>query len=393
MAKKECVALILAGGQGKRLNVLTKHLAKPAIPFGGRYRIIDFTLSNCYNSLIDTVGVLTQYQPLMLHSHLTGGCAELAGAGGGVFILPPYQRENGGEWYKGTSNAVYQNLEFVERYDPDCLLVLSGDQIYKMDYRLLLEYHRQKQAELTIATLEVPWQDAGRFGIISVTEEGGIADFVEKPAMPQSNLASMGIYVFHWPFVRKYLQADEADVLSSHDFGKDVIPRMLKSGCRAYAYRFSGYWRDVGTVESLWQANMDLLREDAPLELNDPNWMIHTSDPVQPPHFVNDAAVTRQALISEGCMVYGQVERSVLFPGVVLGKGAVVKNSVIMPNVVIGDNVHVDSDIIGSDTVIEANSEIAADETDAVKVVGQGLCISAAGIETSQIGTAGGGPV
>ncbi|HMM19108.1 MAG TPA: glucose-1-phosphate adenylyltransferase [Selenomonadales bacterium] len=373
---KDCVAVILAGGQGSRLSVLTKNLAKPAIPFGGRYRIIDFSLSNCYNSAIDTVGILTQYQTFALHSHVGGGKApELPSYNGGVFILPPYLKESGGEWYKGTANAVYQNIEFVDRYDPKYLLVLSGDHVYKMDYRPLLSFHQEKEAEITIAVVAVPWEEAGRFGIMNIDQDFRVTEFEEKPAKPRSNLASMGIYVFNWPAVKAYLMADEQDGSSSHDFGRDVIPRMLREGRSMFAYPFEGYWMDVGTPESLWKANMDLLREDAPIELRDQLWPIYTVDPVRPPHYINNAAVTRQALVSEGCQIYGEVENSILFPGVSVGPGAVVKNSVLMPNATVGANTVIMAAIIGSETHIEENCAIGLNDPAQITVVGQGLSI------------------
>ncbi|MCM0761398.1 MULTISPECIES: glucose-1-phosphate adenylyltransferase [Sporomusa] len=363
MRSKECVAMILAGGQGSRLGALTKKLAKPAVPFGGKYRIIDFPLSNCYNSGIDTVGVLTQYQPLALHSYIGIGSAwDLDRRNGGVYVLPPYVREKSGEWYKGTADAIYQNFNFIEMFNPEYVLILSGDHIYKMDYSLMLDYHKTKQADVTIAVIEVPWEEAGRFGIMNTAAEDCIVEFEEKPKNPKNNLASMGIYVFSWPALRAYLAADAADTSSSHDFGKNVIPKMLAGGERLYAYRFSGYWKDVGTVESFWEANMDLLGDEPTLNLYDPSWRIYSVSPAQPPHFVADTAQIICSMITEGCQIHGQVENSVLFPGVYVGAGARVKDSIIMPYTTIGANAVINKAIIGRKSVIEAGAQIGTDE-------------------------------
>jgi glucose-1-phosphate adenylyltransferase len=374
VSQKECVAVILAGGQGSRLSSLTKNLAKPAIPFGGRYRIIDFTLSNCYNSSIDTVGILTQYEPFALHSHVGGGKAPaLDSYDGGVFILPPYRTEDGGDWYKGTANAVFQNIKFMERYQPRHLLVLSGDHIYKMDYRQLLRFHQEKQADVTIAVIEVPWEEAPRFGIMKVDEDSRICEFVEKPEQPPGNLASMGIYVFKWQLAKDYLMADEQEPASRHDFGKDVIPKMLREGCRMFAYPFQGYWMDVGTVESLWQANMDLVSEKPLLDLYDREWPIYSVDPVRPPHYISETAIARQALISEGCRIYGEVSNSVIFPGVAVGRGSRVEASVVMPDVVIGENTQIYRAIIGSDVVVADNCVIGHSDRRQITVIPQNL--------------------
>ena len=270
MQKTECLAMILAGGQGSRLGALTKKIAKPAVPFGGKYRIIDFPLSNCRNSDINTVGILTQYQPLALHSYLgTGEAWDLDRKNGGVYILPPYAREKGAEWYKGTADAIYQNLNFIEMIDPEYVLILSGDHIYKMDYSWMLEYHKLKKAEATIGVIEVPWEEASRFGIMNTDEENKIIEFQEKPEKPESNLASMGIYIFNWKFLKRYLEEDARDNVSSHDFGKNIIPKMLSAGARMYSYAFNGYWKDVGTISSLWEANMDLLEDEPELNLHE----------------------------------------------------------------------------------------------------------------------------
>ncbi len=374
MPKKECIAMILAGGQGSRLNILTKNLAKPAVPFGGRYRLIDFTLSNCCNSRLDTVGVLTQYQPLVLNSHISGN--RLWGGGqGGVYVLPPFMTQDGGQWYKGTANAVYQNIDFIEQYRPKYLLVLSGDHVYKMNYTSLLSFHKEQKADVSIAVIPVPWEEASRFGIMNTDAAGRITEFEEKPRQPKNNLASMGIYVFNWPLLKDQLLADERDCASSHDFGRDVIPRMLKARRKMFAYPFQGYWRDVGTLESLWLANMDLLDEDPPLDLNDPCWPIYSLDPAQPPHYVTAAAQSVRALIGEGCLINGVVDHSVLFPGVQVAAGAQVVDSVVMPGAVIGANAHIRTAIIGTDATIGEDCSIGCGDTGEITVVGSGLSV------------------
>ncbi|MDS1029362.1 glucose-1-phosphate adenylyltransferase [Bacillota bacterium LX-D] len=351
--KKECVAMVLAGGQGSRLGVLTKNLAKPAVPFGGKYRIIDFTLSNCTNSGIDTVGVLTQYQPLTLNSYIGIGSAwDLDRRNGGVTVLPPYVKQKGGEWYKGTANAIYQNMNFIAQYNPEYLLVLSGDHIYKMDYSKLIEYHKLKKAAATIAVIPVSWQDAHNFGVMETDSGGRIINFEEKPECPKSNLASMGVYVFNWKTLKKYLIEDEKDPNSFNDFGKNVIPLMLKSQEKMYAYAFQGYWKDVGTIESYWQANMDLLSPAPQLKLNDPSWKIYSVNPVLPPQHIASTAKVSNCLISEGCVVWGEITNSILFPGVYVGKGTVLDNVIIMPNVKIGENIILKNAIVGEGTVI-----------------------------------------
>lgn len=359
MRSNECVAMILAGGQGSRLGALTKKLAKPAVPFGGKYRIIDFPLSNCYNSGINTVGVLTQYQPLALHSYIGIGSAwDLDRRDGGVYVLPPYVREKGGEWYKGTADAIFQNINFIEMFSPEYVLILSGDHIYKMDYSLMIDYHKAKQADATIAVIEVPWEEAGRFGIMNTAEDDQITEFEEKPKNPQSNLASMGIYVFSWSALCTYLLTDATSTVSSHDFGKDVIPQMLAGNERLYGYRFGGYWKDVGTVESFWEANMDLLRDEPALDLYDPDWRIYSVSPTQPPHVIANTAQVVCSLVSEGCQVFGQVENSVLFPGVYIGAGAMIKDSIIMPYASVGTNAIVNKAIIGRNSIVEAGAQL-----------------------------------
>lgn len=378
--KKECVAMILAGGQGSRLGVLTKRLAKPAVPFGGKYRIIDFPLSNCYNSGIDTVGVLTQYQPLDLHTYIGIGSAwDLDRMDGGVFVLPPFVRQRGGEWYKGTANAIYQNTDFIDTFQPNYVLVLSGDHIYKMDYSLMLDFHKQKQADATIAVFEVPWKEASRFGIMNTDEDRRITEFEEKPKQPRSNLASMGVYIFNWETLKTYLEEDERDRSSANDFGKNVIPRMLGAGLNMVAYPFHGYWKDVGTVDSLWEANMDLLADRPELNLHDPAWRIYSVNAALPPHFVAAEAKVENSLVSEGCTIAGEVHDSVLFPGVSVAPGAVVKRSVIFPNTRIGAGVVIDKAIIGSGTVIEAKAQVgcAGSVAEGVAVIGEDIVIPA----------------
>lgn len=353
MKKTECLAMILAGGQGSRLGALTKKIAKPAVPFGGKYRIIDFPLSNCHNSGIHTVGILTQYQPLALHNYIGNGSAwDLDRKNGGVFILPPYAREKGAEWYRGTADAIYQNINFIEMIDPEYVLVLSGDHIYTMDYSWMIEAHKARKAEVTIGVFEVPWEEASRFGIMNTAKDGRITEFQEKPAKPMSNLASMGIYVFDWKLLKTYLEEDAKDSLSSHDFGKNVIPKMLNSDVKMYAYAFEGYWKDVGTIDSLWEANMELLSDEPELDLYDTSWRIFSVNPSLPPHYVDSKAKVKSSLISEGAIVYGEVENSVIFSGVRIEKGARVVNSVVMPFATIGAGAVVDKAVLGQNCEI-----------------------------------------
>lgn len=351
--KKKCIAMILAGGQGSRLYSLTQKLAKPAVPFGGKYRIIDFPLSNCVNSGIDTVGVLTQYQPLVLNEYIGNGQPwDLDRANGGVFVLPPYQTSSGSDWYTGTANAIYQNMQFIQRYDPEYVLILSGDHIYKMNYDKMLRYHIEKNAACTIAVLEVPKEDVSRFGIMSVREDGEIYEFVEKPPHSESRLASMGIYIFNMSDLKKYLTDDNKDPISSRDFGKNIIPTMLKSGEGMYAYPFDGYWKDVGTIESLWEANMDLLDPSVPLDLNDKSWRIYARNSGRPPQFIGDTAHVQNSIITEGVEVYGDVDFSVLFAGVVVEEGAVVRDSILMPGSIVRRNAIVEYAIIAENCEI-----------------------------------------
>lgn len=359
MGKKDIVALILAGGQGSRLGVLTKKVAKPAVPFGGKYRIIDFALSNCSNSGIYTVGVLTQYQPLELNSHIgIGSPWDLDRRDGGVTMLPPYQEEKGGNWYKGTANAIYQNIPFVDNYDPEYVLILSGDHIYKMDYEKMLKFHKEKGADATIAVIDVPLKEASRFGIMNTNEDLSIYEFEEKPKEPKSTNASMGIYIFNWKVLKKFLKEDDADKTSSNDFGKNIIPNMLNDGRKLVAYPFKGYWKDVGTIDSLWEANMDLLKDDNELNLYDDEWRVYSVSPGRPAQYIGAGASVKSSLVVEGCVIHGEVENSVLFPGVVVGKNSVIKDSVVMPNTKIGENVIIDKAIVGSDGVIRKECKI-----------------------------------
>lgn len=377
MRKTECLAMILAGGQGSRLGSLTKKVAKPAVPFGGKYRIIDFPLSNCVNSGIYKVGVLTQYRPLELHTYLgTGSAWDLDRKDGGVVILPPYAREKAADWYQGTADAIYQNINFIEIADPKYVLVLSGDHIYTMDYEAMIEAHKQNKAEVTIGVLEVPWEEASRFGIMHTAADGRIDAFEEKPARPQSNLASMGIYVFDWPVLKRYLEADAADESSSHDFGKDVIPKMLASSARLFAYHFNGYWKDVGTIESLWEANMDLLKEEPPLELNAVGRTVYSGGAGMPPHYIAASGEVKRSLLGEGSVIYGTVKNSVIFPGAKIGKGATVLNSVIMPFATIGENAFVDKAIIAQKCEVPANAKVAAADG-SIAVIAEGDVVSA----------------
>lgn len=374
MGKKEIVAMILAGGQGSRLGVLTKNIAKPAVPFGGKYRIIDFPLSNCSNSGIYTVGVLTQYKPLDLNAHIgIGDPWDLDRRDGGVSILPPYQKEKGGDWYKGTANAIYQNMQFIDRYDPEYVLILSGDHIYKMNYDEMLEFHKEKNADATIAVIEVPIKEASRFGIMNTKEDNSIYEFEEKPKNPKSNNASMGIYIFNWSVLKKYLMEDELNLESSNDFGKDIIPTMVNASKKVFAFPFKGYWKDVGTIESLWEANMDLLKFDNDLNLHDTRWKIYSHNQVRPAHYVGEEAKIINSLIVEGCIIKGKVENSVLSEGVYVGKNSIIKDSVIMPNVEIGDNVRIEKAIIGSDAIINYGCVIGDGED--ISVIAAKQCI------------------
>ncbi len=377
MSKKQCVAMLLAGGQGSRLGILTKKVAKPAVPFGGKYRIIDFPLSNCTNSGIDVVGVLTQYRPLELNAYIGSGSPwDLDLSNGGVYVLPPYQTGKTGEWYKGTANAIYQNIPFIEQWDPEYVLVLSGDHIYKMDYNAMLRAHIEKGADLTIAVREVPWEDASRFGLLNTDENNRITEFEEKPPHPKSNKASMGVYIFTWDKMRKYLELDEAKPDSQNDFGKNIIPEMLEAGENLYTYTFEGYWKDVGTIESLWESNMDLLTLPMPIDLSDKRWRIFARNPGMPPHYIADGAKVDGSLITEGCEVKGIVKHSVLFAGVTVETGAEVTDAVVMPGAVIERGAVVKRAIVAENAHIAAGA-IVGEDTGNIAVIGPGAKIAA----------------
>lgn len=403
MAKKhECIAMLLAGGQGSRLGILTKKIAKPAVPFGGKYRIIDFPLSNCVNSGIDTVGVLTQYQPLELNDYIGNGQAwDLDRADGGVHILSPYQQIEGTQWYKNTANAIYQNINFIDRYDPEYVLILSGDHIYKMDYEKMLAYHKKKEAACTIAMLEVPWEEASRFGLMLVNEDGSISEFEEKPAVPRSNKASMGVYIFTWSKLRQYLIDDENNPESGNDFGHDLIPAMHANGEALFAYAFDGYWKDVGTIESLWDANLDLLNPMVNINLNDDSWRIYSRSPESPPHYIGTNAKVTTSMIAEGCDIEGEVDYSVLFANVTVEEGAVVRYSVLMPGAVVKRGALVQYSIVAEDAVIESGATVGEApencgiENWGVSVIGSGVTIKS-GTQTgpkAMIGNDNGGEI
>ena len=359
MSKTEVVAMLLAGGQGSRLGVLTKSIAKPAVPYGGNYRIIDFPLSNCVNSGIYTVGVLTQYQPLVLNDYLGNGHPwDLDRLNGGVHVLSPYEAIGGAEWYKGTANAIYQNIAFIEKYDPKYVVVLSGDHIYKMNYANMIDFHKKNNADCTIAVLEVPWEEASRFGILATDENEQIYEFAEKPKEPKSNKASMGVYVFSWDKLKKYLIEDEADPNSANDFGKNIIPNMLNDGQRMFAYPFKGYWKDVGTIDSLWEANLDIINPNVDLDLSDKSWRIYSRPPDAPPHYIGENATVENSSISEGCDIDGLVDYSVVSSDVTVEEGAEVRFSVIMPGAVIKKGAKVYYSIIAENAVIEEDAQV-----------------------------------
>lgn len=359
MRKKRIVAMLLAGGQGSRLSVLTNRMAKPAVPFGGKYRIIDFPLSNCTNSNIDTVGVLTQYEPLELNAYIgTGQAWDLDRNDGGVFVLPPYVSGTRGKWYSGTADAIYQNRSFIERYDPDHVLILSGDHIYKMDYAKMLKFHTEKEADGTIAVLSVPIEEASRFGIMNTDEDGNILEFEEKPKHPKNNKASMGIYIFSWATLREYLDKDEEDASSGNDFGHDIIPAMINSGKKLVAYEFNGYWKDVGTVQSLWEANMDIISDPPVLDLNDKEWRIFSKSPNLPAHYTGERAEVSSSVITEGCAIYGKVHHSVIFAGCRVDEDAEVLDSLLMPGAVVERGAKVHKAIIGENAVVGAGAFI-----------------------------------
>jgi glucose-1-phosphate adenylyltransferase len=384
MVQRNCVTMLLAGGKGSRLHALTESLAKPAVPFGGKYRIIDFSLSNCTNSGIDTVGVLTQYQPMVLNAYIgIGSTWDLDRKNGGVTVLPPYVESNNMRWYTGTASAIFQNMNYIQQYDPDYVLILSGDHIYKMDYAEMVSYHVSTGADVTISVKEVPWDEASRFGIMNTNDEMNIVEFEEKPDLPKSNLASMGIYIFSYHILKEFLERDDQNPESSHDFGKDIIPELLHEKKKLMAYSFKGYWKDVGTIKSLWEANMDLLGDRSELNLYDNSWRIYSVNPNQPPQYISPDAVVNQSLINEGCVIEGSVEHSVLFQGVHVGKGSFIKDSVIMPDAQIGENVYIERAIvptgmnIGDDIIIRSTTE-----TDEVILVTEEMISMRQAVET-----------
>lgn len=376
IAKKKCVAMLLAGGQGSRLYGLTKKRAKPAVPYGGKYKIIDFPLSNCIHSSIDTVGVLTQYEPLELNAYIGNGATwDLDVMSGGAFVLPPYVKGKKGEWYSGTASAIYQNIHFIEKYNPDYILVLSGDHIYTMDYDKMIDAHAANNADATIAVMEVPMEEASRFGIMNTDSDGRIIEFDEKPAVPKSNMASMGIYVFTWAKIKEYLIKDNDNPHSSNDFGKNIIPEMLNANEKMMAYLFEGYWKDVGTIESLWEANMDLLSDHPQLNLQDDNWRIYGRNMSNPPHYIGTEAHLKNSIVGDGCIVMGEVENSILFPSVVIEKGAIIKDSIIMQDTVIKSGSKIYKTIIDESVTVEENTTVGGN--DKITVIGTELTIKA----------------
>ena len=377
---KEMIAMLLAGGQGSRLYALTQKLAKPAVPFGGKYRIIDFPLSNCVNSGIDTVGILTQYQPLVLNEYIGNGQPwDLDRLNGGVHVLPPYQQASGSDWYKGTANAIYQNIAFIERYDPEYVIILSGDQICKQDYRDFLKFHKEKNAEFSVAVMEVPWEEASRFGLMVSDENNRITEFQEKPKNPKSNLASMGIYIFNWDILKKYLTEDEADPNSQNDFGNNIIPNLLRDGRRMYSYRFSGYWKDVGTISSLWEANMEVLDpENSGINLFDEDWKIFSRNSGMTGHKISKGAVVEDSMITDGCRVDGTVKHSVLFAGVKVEPGAVIEDAVVMGGTVVKAGAIVKHCIVAENVTIGKDAIVGAmpeGDVTGVATVGPGVTV------------------
>lgn len=368
--KKDTLAMILAGGQGSRLGVFTKRIAKPAVSFGGKYRIIDFVLSNCSNSGIDTVGVLTQYRPLILNSHIgTGSHWDLDRINGGVHILQPYMNEKEGNWYRGTAHAIHQNMDFIDSYNPEYVLILSGDHIYKMDYSKMLDHHKKVGSKATIGVIEVPWNEASRFGIMNTNEDSSIYEFEEKPANPKSNLASMGVYIFDWKMLKGYFEEVDNNGANYDDFGKNLIPKMLEDQIPMFAYPFKGYWRDVGTIESLWEANMDIIKSNDEIDLNSSKWKIYTNTMSMPPQYIGKDSDIQKSLVADGCKVLGKIENSVLSHGVSVGSDSIIKDSVIMPNVKIGKNVIIEKAMIGEGAIIEDNTIIK--EQDGINVISE----------------------
>lgn len=365
--KTEMLAMILAGGQGTRLGKLTKNLAKPAVPFGGRYRIIDFTLSNCANSNIRNVGVVTQYQPLALNAHIGNGASwGIDGINSGVTILQPYSSSDGEKWFEGTAHAIYQNIAYIDQMDPQYVLILSGDHIYKMDYDLMLQAHKENNASLTVAVIEVPIEEASRFGIMNTDANDRIIEFEEKPAEPKNNLASMGIYIFNWGRLRSLLVNSYSKDDQMLDFGKHVIPAYLDSGENVFAYRFNGYWKDVGTIDSLWEANMEFIHLDNELDISDRSWRIYSKNWITPPHFLTESADVKDSLVNDGCYVAGKVSHSILSSEVQVKEGSVIEESFIMPGAMIGKNVTIKRAIVGEHAIIGDNAEIIGDKEIAV---------------------------
>ncbi len=380
MVSKEIVGLLLAGGQGSRLGILTTGTAKPAVPYGGKYRIIDFPLSNCINSGIDTVGVFTQYEPLELNAHIgIGKPWDLDRVNGGVTILSPYQKTDNKEWFKGTANAVYQNIHYIDKQNPEYVIILSGDHIYKMDYSKMLEAHKKKMADATISVFEVPIEEACRFGIMNTEEDGKVFEFEEKPSEPKSNLASMGVYIFTWSVLRKYLIADNEKEDSDYDFGKNIIPTMLKDGKSLYAYNFEGYWKDVGTIQAYWESNMDLVERIPEFDLFDRSWKIFTVNPVMPANHIGPTGSAKRSIVAEGCMIYGEVRNSVIFPGVYIEEGAMIEDSIIMAGSYIQKNAHIKKSILSENVVVEEEAHIGfGDDTineDMPKLYNSGISV------------------
>lgn len=370
--KKEIMAMILAGGQGSRLKEITHNIAKPAVPFGGKYRIIDFALSNCANSEIDTVGILTQYEPYVLNSHIgIGSPWDLDRQHGGVRVLPPYYNRSGGRWYKGTANAIYENISFIDRYEPEYVLILSGDHIYNMDYAKMLAFHKKKKAEVTIAVKEVTLEEAQRFGILSSDESDRIYDFEEKPKNPKSKMASMGIYIFNWKLLREALIEDENNPDSKNDFGKNIIPKLVNENADVFSFEYSGYWRDVGTVESLWEANMDLLNPESDLDLFNPKWKIYSANTISPPQYIAPEANVERSIVNDGCIIKGSIKNSIISTKVKIGANSVIESSVIMPDAVIEEGVHLYKTIVMSGAVVKDNTVVKGNDKEVILVTGE----------------------